>query len=97
VAMLHALADGLTIAASGVAVGMTIPDDRQAGAQGVLGAAQALMAGITAVATGTLYQTAGRGVAYSAAAGAMVVLVIIGMAFARQTWRQPLAERPSIR
>ena len=96
VAMFHALADGLTIAASGVAVGMTIPDHRQAGAQGVLGAAQALMAGIMAVVTGALYQSSGRAVAYTVAAISMVVLVAIGMAFAAQTWRQPLAEREPI-
>lgn len=96
-AMGHALVDGLTIAASGVAVGMTIPDDRQAGAQGVLGAAQALMAGIAAVVAGILYENSGRTAAYVTAAVAMVVLVGVGMALASTTWRQPLAERVPIR
>ena len=96
-AMGHALVDGLTIAASGVAVGMTIPDDRQAGAQGVLGAAQALMAGIAAVVTGILYESSGRTAAYVTAAVAMVVLVGVGMALASATWRQPLSERARIR
>ncbi len=96
-AMGHSLVDGLTIAASGVAVGMTIPDDRQAGAQGVLGAAQALMAGIAAVVTGILYENSGRTAAYVTAAVAMVVLVGVGMALASTTWRQPLAEREPVR
>ena len=45
VAMLHAVSDGMTVSSSGVAVGMVVPEDRQAGAQGVLGAAQALVGG----------------------------------------------------
>ena len=86
-AMVHAFTDGLTFAASGVAVGMTIPNDRQAGAQGVLGAAQALAAGIMAVVTGALYQNLGRATAYLVAAATMLVLVVIGMALASDTWR----------
>ena len=35
-AMVHAVSDGMTISAAGVAAGMVIPDDRQAGAQGML-------------------------------------------------------------
>ena len=53
-AMLHAVGDGITVSSSGVAVGMVVPQDRQAGAQGVLGAAQALAAGIMAVVTAAL-------------------------------------------
>ena len=45
VAMIHSLFDGLTVSSTGVAVGLTVPADRQAGAQGVLGAAQAMAAG----------------------------------------------------
>lgn len=85
----HAVNDGLTFAAAGVAVGVTVSSDRQAGAQGVLGAAQALMAGIMAVVTGGLYQWVGRAPAYTAAALTMVTMVIIGMALAADTWRRP--------
>ncbi len=85
VAMLHATTDGLSFAASSVAVGMTIPDERQAGAQGVLGGAQALAAGIMAVITGSLYESAGRAAAYGAAAVTMVVLVAIGLWLASST------------
>lgn len=82
----HALNDGLTFASAGVAVGVSVPADRQAGAQGVLGAAQALVAGIMAVVTGAIYQAAGRAPAYTAAAIAMAVFVVIAMALASDTW-----------
>lgn len=83
----HAVNDGFTFAAAGVAVGLTVPSDRQAGAQGVLGAAQALAAGVMAVVTGALYQWAGRAPAYVAAAVVMVIMVAIGMALAADTWK----------
>lgn len=86
VAMVHSVADGLSVSSSGVAVGMTIPEDRQAGAQGVLGGAQALAAGIMAVVTGALYGAFGRGVAFAVAAGVMLVLVAIGAWLARSAW-----------
>lgn len=79
VAMFHAVSDGLTFAASSVAVGMTIPPERQSGAQGVLGGAQALAAGIMAIITGALYEAAGRATAYAVAAALMIVLVAVGL------------------
>lgn len=88
----HALTDGLTFASSGVAVAMTVPAERQAGAQGVLGAAQALLAGTMAVATGVLYQGWGRAVAYTTAGTVMLILIVIGMSLAVDSWRRP---RPS--
>jgi MFS family permease len=92
VAIVHSVADGLSVSSSGVAVGMTIPEDRQAGAQGVLGGAQALAAGIMAVVTGALYGSFGRGVAYAVAAGVMLVLVAVGAWLARSAWslKRPL-------
>jgi MFS family permease len=86
VAMLHAVSDGLTVSSTGVAVGMTVPDDRQAGAQGVLGGAQALAAGIMAVVTGALYDEFGRTVAYAVCAAVMLTLVAIGTWLARSAW-----------
>lgn len=83
----HAVSDGLTIAASGVAVAMVVSNERQAGAQGVLGAAQALMAGIMAVVTGGIYQWFGRAAAYTTAGITMAVLVVIGMALASSSWK----------
>jgi len=92
VAMLHALADGITVSSSGVAVGMVIPEDRQAGAQGVLGAAQALSAGIMAVVTAMLYDNFGRPAAYLVCAAVMMGLVAIGAWLARSAWslKRPL-------
>ena len=65
IAMVHSIFDGLTVSSTGVAVGLTVPEDRQAGAQGVLGAAQAMAAGAMAVITGALYEVSGRLAAYS--------------------------------
>ena len=92
VAMLHAVSDGLTVSSTGVAVGMTVPDDRQAGAQGVLGGAQALAAGVMAVVTGALYDEFGRTVAYAVCAAVMLTLVAIGTWLARSAWslKRPL-------
>ena len=87
VAMLHATTDGLTIASAGVAVSMSAPDDRQAGAQGLLGAAQALSAGLAAVGAGAIYAASGRVAAYGTGALAMIVLVVVGMALAFDQWR----------
>lgn len=87
VAMVHAMNDGLTIASTGVAAGMVVPPERQAGGQGVLGAFSTLTAGVTALVTGVLYEHAGRAVAYGVAAALMVALVVIGIALAGPAWR----------
>lgn len=86
VAMIHACADGFTFTATGIAASMTVPDARQAGAQGVLGAAQSIMAGLMAMVTGVLYDNFGRGVAYATCALAMVTLIAIGSFLAREGW-----------
>jgi len=87
-AMFHAITDGLTIAASGVAVGLAVPDGRQAGAQGLIGAAQALTAGTTAIVVGSLYGSSGRFAAYSATAAGMLVCVAIALYLGRDFRRQ---------
>ncbi len=80
--LVHAVSDGLTLTAPGVAIAMAVPEERQAGAQGLMGAAQALTAGITAIVVGGLYDTSGRAVAYGTAAAAMVLLIAIAMVLA---------------
>lgn len=75
----HATTDGLTFAASGVAVGMTAPEHRQAGAQGILGGMQALGAGLMAPIAGWTYETYGQQAAYWVGAGTVLVLSIIGV------------------
>jgi len=82
VAMIHSLTDGMSFAASGVAVGMTAPESRQSGAQGVLGGMQALAAGLMAPATGWLYETYGQQTAYWFAAGVMILMVAGGLLLA---------------
>ncbi|MEM8705399.1 MAG: MFS transporter [Actinomycetota bacterium] len=83
----HALTDALSISASGVAVAMAVPEERQAGAQGLIGAAQALAGGLTAGAIGTIYESSGRTTAYTVAAIAMIVFVVAGMWLAKDFWR----------
>lgn len=90
----HAISDGLTIAAAGVAISIVVPDDRQAGAQGLMGAAQALTAGVAAIVIGDVYQGSGRTAAYAVTSAGMVILVVIGMALAAPFWRNRLHERP---
>lgn len=85
-AMVHALSDGATISATGVAAGMVVPAERQAGAQGMLGASQAVMAGIMAVVTGVIYESFGRTVAYTVIAAVMLVLTSVGVWLARSEW-----------
>ena len=80
VAMVHAVTDGLTVPATGVAVGLLVPAERQAGAQGVLGGIQVLVAGVAAPVIGGLYEAFGRTVAYTASAAGMAVLVVAGLA-----------------
>ncbi len=84
VAMTHALTDGLTVASAGVAVGLVVPADRLAGAQGVLGGLQTLVAGFTAILAGVLYDTAGRATAYLVTALLMVATAALAVRLARQ-------------
>ena len=86
VAMVHAVSDGLTISSAGVAVGMVVPADRQAGAHGVVGAAQAVSAGVMAAMTGALYEAYGQTTAYVAAAAVMLVMTLTGLWLARSAW-----------
>ncbi len=86
VAMFHAVNDGITVSASGVAVGLVAPVDRQAGAQGLMGGIQTLAGGVAAIVAGSLYESSGRAAAYTACAVAMVALVAIALACAGRDW-----------
>jgi len=85
VAMLHALNDGLTVSSSGIAVGMVSPDDRMAGAQGLLGGTQTLVGGIAALTAGLLYEAGGRAIAYTVCAVVVFVLAVFGWRLGRHT------------
>lgn len=91
--LIHAISDGLTIAAAGVAISIVVPEHRQAGAQGLMGAAQALVAGVAAIIIGAVYDGSGRAAAYAVTAGGMVVMIVVGMALAAPYWRRPRRER----
>jgi MFS family permease len=78
-AIIHAIGDGLTISSSGVAVGMVVSADRQAAGQGLLGGAQTLVGGATAITAGWLYQHHGRATAYTACGIAMAVFTIVAV------------------
>jgi len=82
VTMVHAISDGLSFAASGVAVGMTAPEERQAGAQGVLGGMQSLGAGIMAPIAGWLYDTQGQQTTYWVSAAIIFAFAIAGITLA---------------
>lgn len=86
VAMIHSVGDGLTVASSSVAVAMVVPENRLAGAQGVIGGAQSLIGGFTAPLIGVIYDHHGRTVGYLCAAAGMVVLTTIGVVLARPVW-----------
>jgi MFS family permease len=82
IAMVHAIGDGFTVSSSGVAVGMVVDPARMAGAQGVLGGMQTLVAGITAVVAGVIYDHGGRTAAYTVCAALMVAVTVVGAALA---------------
>ena len=86
ISMVHSVSDGLSISSTGIAAGMVVPTDRQAGAQGVLGGAQTLMAGLTALLAAAIYDALGRTTAYATAGGAMLVLVAGGVLLTGRAW-----------
>jgi MFS family permease len=87
VAFLHSISDGFTMASVGVGVGMVVPAGRQAGAQGMLGGAQVLTAGISAISVGYIYQYFGRAAAYGVAALAIVILLAVGIVLLGSVYR----------
>lgn len=86
VAMAHAVGDAFTVSSSPVAAGMVVPAARQAGAQGVMGGAQTLLAGVSSSVAGALYQHLGRTSAYLIGAAMMTVLWVAGGWLARPVW-----------
>lgn len=72
------VADGFGFTASQVAVSRSVPEERQAGALGLMGATEVLAAGIAAAPAAVLYERAGAEVAWLATAA--VTLSIVGLA-----------------
>ncbi len=86
VGVVHSLNDGFTVTSNGVAVGLTVDPARQAGAQGLLGGAQTLIAGLTALGAGWLYQHHGRVTAYTLTSACMLVLIGMAFVFVGKAW-----------
>jgi MFS family permease len=84
----HAVFDGLTVASAGVAVGMAAPRERQASAQGLLGATESLTGGVTAVVAGVLYSAGGRVLAYTTCAVVMVALAVSAYVLVGEDYRR---------
>ncbi len=87
ISLVHATNDGFTVSSSGVAVGLVVPGERQASAQGLLGGVETLVAGITAAVIGQIYQHFGRTVAYTSCAAAMLALIVSGALLSGASWR----------
>lgn len=76
IGLVHAVSDGLTVTSAGVAVATAAPGERQAGAQGMLGASETLTGGVTAQLAGALYELGGRTLAYSVCTGVMFAMAV---------------------
>jgi MFS family permease len=87
VAMVHAVTDGMTVGSTGIAVGLVAPLARQAGAQGMLGAAETLTGGSTALLAGVLYSWGGRALAYTTCSTLMVLMAITALVLAGPEYR----------
>lgn len=87
ISIVHAINDGLTVSSSGVAVGMVVPAERQASAQGLLGGAETLVAGVTATVIGQIYEHLGRTAAYTCCAAAMLALILAGAVLSGSSWK----------
>jgi MFS family permease len=87
VGIVHGVCDGLTVSSNAIAVGMVAPPERQASAQGMLGAAQTLTGGITAVLAGVLYGWGGRVLAYTTCSVVMIALAAAAWVLAGPEFR----------
>ncbi len=87
VGVVHALSDGFTVTSCSIAVGMVAPPERQASAQGMLGAAETLSGGVVAVSAGLLYEAGGRVLAYSVCGATMLVLSVSAWVLAGPDYR----------
>ncbi len=87
VGVLNATSDGLTASSTAVAVGLVAPSERQAGAQGMLGAAETLTGGVTAVLAGVLYSAGGRVLAFSMTSALMAIMACSAYVLAGPEYR----------
>lgn len=75
VGVFHGINDGLTITGNGIAVGMNVPENRQAAAQGLLGGLQTLAGGLASLFAGWYYETTSRGTVFATSSAVMLGLI----------------------
>ncbi len=80
--LMHTINDGLSVTSAGMAVSISAPPERQAGAQGLLGGLQTLTGGVAASLAGWTYDHFGRATAFAATSITMIVLVVVGLILA---------------
>ncbi|MFM1838926.1 MAG: hypothetical protein RIS37_192 [Actinomycetota bacterium] len=88
IGLTQSILDSLTVTGIGIAVAQATPQERQAGASGLLGGMQTLTGGISAVAAGTTYEHFGQAFAFSITGAVMAVLVLCGCLLAGKKWLQ---------
>lgn len=87
-----AVADGYGFTAGQVAVSRAVPEERQAGALGLMGAAEVLGAGLAAIPSAVLYETSGVRTTWLVIAGASLACLGIGALRIRGT--DPIISTP---
>ncbi len=71
-------ADGFGFIAGQVTISRAVPEERQAGALGLMGAAEVLGAGVAAVPAAMLYESSGREITWIAVGGSTLLLLLVG-------------------
>lgn len=89
------IADGFGFTAGQVAVSRAVPEERQAGALGLMGAAEVLGAGIAALPAAAMYEAWGAGPTWIATGAASLVLLLIGHLRLRGTEPVSPSHRPA--
>ena len=79
VSMVMGIGAGLGYTAGLYAYSQTVTDDRQASSQGLMGAGEVLLGGITSVLGAWLYDISGRGLVWTVIPALMVVALVIGL------------------
>ena len=82
IALTQSALDAFTVTGTGIAVSQSVPEERQAGASGLLGGMQTLTGGIAAMFSGVIYEHLGRRAAFGITSVTMATLVVAGIAIA---------------
>ena len=93
VSLVHTVADSFTMPSNQVAAALGSPPEHLSAAQGLLGATGLAAAGLTGLATGFLYEEAGRVVVCTGTAAAMIVFLAIAVTLGQRE----LADTPEMR